>query len=75
MTVTTTRKGKKVAYATRVGGDLYNVTYGDGIGCDREVPWAYLRGLLRKGYTVELDQGGHRGEGEPAHETYTPDMA
>ena len=62
MASTTTKR----AIATRTGGDTYTVTYPGQADMDRDVPYGYLRGLARKGYEVQVDQAGHRPEGEPA---------
>ena len=62
----------KVANAVRKSGMLYDVFYPYQNCCDFDVPWSYLEGLRRKGYTVELDQSKYRPEGEPVHETYRP---
>ena len=61
----TTMTMHKTAKATRTGGDTYTVTYVGANDMDSDVPYAYLQRLARDGYTVTVDQRGHRPEGEP----------
>jgi len=63
----------KTATATRIDGDVYNVTYPHARSMDRMVPWSYIRGLLKSGYTIQVDQTAHRPAGEAARQTYTRD--
>ena len=62
----------KIAHATRTSGDTYDVAYPGHADYDKDVSGAYLRRLVHDGYTVEIDQRGCRGEGEPEHETLRP---
>ena len=56
----------RLATATRIGGNLYDVTYPQSRGCDRGVPYSYLHRLAQAGYRITVDQRTQRGEGEPA---------
>jgi hypothetical protein len=55
----------KTATAIRTGGDNYDLYYHDTRTLDNNVPYAYLLGTVKAGYTIEVDQRNHRGEGEP----------
>jgi hypothetical protein len=61
----------KTATATRIGGNLYDVTYPHTRGLDSGVPSSYLLRLVREGYRVTVDQSRYRIEGEP--KTYVMD--
>lgn len=57
--------------ATRVSGDLYDVTYSDSIMCDR-MPWRSIERVAREGgyRRILVDQRSYRGEGEPATQIF-----
>lgn len=57
----------KDANATRVGPDLYDVTFlgDDSTRVVTGVPLAHLQELAEQGYRVEVDQSAHRGPAEP----------
>jgi hypothetical protein len=63
----TTRTTAPQATATRIDGNLYDVTYPGTRDMDRGVPYSYLDALAKRGYRVRVEQGTHRGPGEPAH--------
>lgn len=64
---------QRIAKATRISGNLYNVEYPGENSYDRGVRYSYLVGLARKGFRVEVDQKTCRGEGEPAQYTVVLD--
>lgn len=49
----------KEAIAVRTSGNVYDVTYPRTRHLDRDVSGAYLARLVRAGYTVHCDNGGH----------------
>lgn len=49
----------KTAQATRVAGNLYNVSYPGSAACDRNVPGEYLNRLVRRGVVVRCDNAGY----------------
>lgn len=55
----------KAAVATRINGNLYDVTYPETRGLDKAVGYDYLRRLARDGFAVKVEQRTHRGPGEP----------
>lgn len=62
----------RIAKATRVGGNIYDVSYSDCSDYDRYVHYSYLLKLAQKGYQVEVDQSENRGEGEPKQYVIQP---
>jgi hypothetical protein len=61
----TAKKTGQLATATRIGGNLYDVTYPYTRGMDKGVSYGYLKRLARDGYRVTVDQSRYRIEGEP----------